>query len=117
MTLTPYQLVAPVFSLLAIVYAWNLTLRGKKTIWETTLWTLFWGSIAYIAFYPNSLAYLSTLTGIESHENAVNVTFIGILFFLVFYMVIRLEELEQRVTKLTRTVALKDAGLDGKKGD
>jgi hypothetical protein len=111
MELTAYQIIAPLFSIFAIVYAWNLALRQKKTIWEAAFWTFFWGLVALIALYPSFLTYLSALTGIQSHENAVLVTFMGILFFMVFYIVIRVEELEQQHAKLLRLIALKEAGL------
>lgn len=111
MTLTPYQIVVPVLAVIAMAYAWNLVLRQKKTIWEAMLWTIFWLGIGLIALYPGILSYLSVITGIKSQQNAVVVTSIGILFFLVFYIVIRLEELEQRQTKMIREVALREAGL------
>ena len=49
--MTVYQIVTPLLSLLAILYAWNLVMRQKKTIWEALLWTLFWGAIAAIAIF------------------------------------------------------------------
>ncbi len=116
MTLTPYQIVAPVISLTAVLYAWNLVMRQKKTVWEACFWTLFWGAIAGIALFPNFLSYLSAVTGIQNQENAVIVTFLGILFFIVFYLVIRLEELEQRHAKIVREMGLREAGLSNKKG-
>ena len=114
MTLTPYQIVAPVISFFAVVYAWNLVMRQKKTVWEACFWTLFWGAIAAIALFPSFLTYLSNATGIINHENAAIVTFLGILFFMVFYIVIRIEELEQRHAKLVRAMALMEAGLGSK---
>lgn len=117
MSLTPYQIVAPTISLIAIFYAWNLMLRQKKTAIEAILWTLFWGAVSGISLYPNVLSYLSAVTGIVDQENAVLVTFLGILFFVVFYLVIRLEELEQRHTKIVRALALREAGLERKKID
>jgi hypothetical protein len=110
MILTPYQIVAPAIALLAIVYAWNLVMRQKKTALEAIFWTLFWGAIGSIAIFPNILSYLSAVTGIANQENAVIVTFLGILFFMVFY-IIRLEELEQRHAKMIREMALLRAGL------
>ena len=112
MTLTPYQIVAPIISLIAILYAWNLVMRQKKTVWEACFWTLFWAAIAAIALFPGFLTYLSAITGIVNHENAAIVTFLGILFFMVFYIIIRLEELEQRHAKIVREVALRNAGLE-----
>ncbi len=108
---TPYQIVVPLFSFLMIVYAWNLVIRHKKTIWEGGLWTVFWFSIAYISLVPSSLQYLSSITGIKKNENAATITAIGVLFFVVFYMIIRLEEMEQRLTQVVRGRALKDAGI------
>lgn len=114
MQLTPYQIIVPLACLILIVYAWNLAMRQKKSLWEACFWTVFWGAIAAIAFFPNIIAYLSALTGIQDQESAVLVTFLGVLFFMVFYLVIRLEELEQRHTKIVRALALRDAGLQKK---
>ncbi len=114
MSLTPYQIIVPLIALLAILYAWNLSLKQKKTIWESILWTLFWGVIGIVAFRPNILGYLTAITGIKDQVNAIFVTSIGILFFLVFYIIIRLEEVNQRQTKIVRSLALRDAGLEQK---
>jgi hypothetical protein len=112
---TPYQVVVPLFSLLMILYAWSLVMRQKKTIWEGVLWTLFWSAIAYISLVPSSLQYLSSITGIKKNENAATITAIGVLFFVVFYMIIRLEELEQKITRIVRNRALGDGGVHEKK--
>lgn len=108
---TPYQVVVPLFSFLMVAYAWNLVVRQKKTIWEGGLWTIFWCAIAYISLVPSSLQYLSSITGIKKNENAATITAIGVLFFMMFYFIIRLEEMEQRLTKIVREKALKDAGI------
>ena len=108
---TPYQVVVPLFSFVMVAYAWNLVVRQKKTIWEGALWTGFWFAIAYISLVPNSLQYLSSITGIKKNENAATITAIGVIFFMMFYLIIRLEEMEQRVTKIVRDQALRDAGI------
>lgn len=108
MQFTAYQVVTPLISIVALLYAWNLVLRQKKTIWEAMLWTVFWGTIAYIALYPDALDYLTAATGIQKRENAVIVTFLGILSFIMFYIIIRIEEMEQRQTRVIRKLALKD---------
>ncbi len=114
MRLTPYQIVAPFISLIAVFYAWNLAVRRKKSVLEAILWTIFWGSVTVVALRPNIVSYLSDLTGIENQESAVIVTFVGVLFFMVFYLVIRLEELEQKHAKIVRALALREAGLEAR---
>lgn len=109
--LTPYQIVVPALSFVAIFYAWTLARRRKKTVWEAVLWTLFWGAIAFIAFEPGIVSYLTVITGIKSQVNAILVTSIGILFFMIFYIIIKIEEMEQRQTKMIRDIALREAGL------
>lgn len=115
MTLTPYQIVVPVLSLVAILYAWSLFKRDRKTLWEVLLWTVFWGAVAAIALFPRLLTYLTIATGIRSQANAVIVTAIGVLTFLMFSVIVRLEELSQRYTKIMRVLALREAELDEKK--
>ena len=107
---SPYQVVVPLFGLLMIVYAWNLVMRQKKTVWEGALWTLFWSAIAYISLVPSSLQYLSTITGIKKNENAATITAIGVIFFILFYIIMRVEEMEQRLVKVIRNKALADLG-------
>ncbi len=111
MDITPYQIVVPLFCFLMVLYAWNLVYRQKKTLWEGVLWTVFWLAVAYISLFPDSLKYLSDITGIKKNENAAVLTALGILFFSVFYMLIRVEEVEQRIVKLIQDKALKDAGV------
>ena len=115
MQLTPYQILAPLVSFIAIIYAWNLWFRQKKNLWEVILWILFWGAVAGIALFPNILTYVQFVTGIKSQVNAILVTSIGILFFMMFYLIIRLEELEQRQTRMVRKLALREAGLGDEK--
>ncbi len=106
---TPYQVVVPLFALLMVAYAWNLVMRQRKSLWEGALWTVFWLAVGYIALFPSSLQFLSDATGIKKNENAATISAIGILFFMVFYLVIRIEELEQRIVKIIREKALQDA--------
>lgn len=111
MSITPYQIVVPLLSIFVILYAWSLFGRQKKTLWEVLLWTLFWGALAGIALFPGTLGYLAAAIGIKSQVNAVFVTSIGILFFMMFYIIVRVEELEQRMTRIVRAIALREAGL------
>jgi hypothetical protein len=109
--ITPYKVVVPLVALFFIVYAWNHVLRGTKTTWEALLWTLFWGFIAIIVLFPSWIGLLTAWTGIKGQANAVFAIAIGVLLFMVFHMLMRIENLQRRMADLVRHEALKDAGL------
>lgn len=115
MHITPYQIVSPLIAIIAIVYAWGLYNRKKKTLWEAVLWTIFWGLVAFIALFPSSLSYLVLATGIKNQESALLVTAIAILFFMMFYVVVRLEDIAYQQTRIIRAQALRDSNLPERK--
>lgn len=114
---TPYQILAPIAALLAILYAWSLVSRQQKTLWEAGVWTVFWGAVAALALFPDLMNYLTHVTGVQNRENAVFVTSIGMLFFIVFYLVMRLESLEQRQTRIVQKMALNTLNGKEKNGE
>lgn len=109
--ITPYQVVAPLIALFFIVYAWNHVFRGTKTLWEAMLWTSFWGFICVIVLFPAWISILTEWTGIKGEANAVFAIAIGVLLFIVFHMLIRMERMQKRITELVRHEALEEAGL------
>lgn len=111
--ITPYRVVVPLIALFFILYAWNHVWRGSKTIWEALLWTLFWISISVIVLFPSWIRFLTNWTGIRGQANAVFAITLGVLLFIVFHMLIRIEKMQKRVTDLVRHHALEDAGLLG----
>ncbi|MEK7137127.1 MAG: DUF2304 domain-containing protein, partial [Patescibacteria group bacterium] len=50
-------------------------------------------------------------TGIRDQANAVFAIAIGILLFVVFLIIVRLEKIEKRITDMVREQALENAGL------
>jgi hypothetical protein len=113
--ITPYRLAVPLIALFFIAYAWNCAFRGTKTLWQAILWTLFWGSVIVVVLFPAWISFLTAWTGIQEQENAIFAIFIGILLFIVFHILVRLERIQKRITDLVRHEALKEAGLGERK--
>jgi len=61
--------------------------------------------------FPSWITFLTTWTGIRDQENAVFAIMIGILLFMVFHLLVRIEALQKRMTDMVRHQALKEAGL------
>jgi len=110
-TFTPYRVVVPLIAFFMIAYAWNHVLRGTKTIWEALLWTLFWGSVCIIVLFPSWISFFTAWTGIREQENAIFAIMIGVLLFIVFHILVKLEKIQKRMTDIVRHQALRDAGL------
>lgn len=108
---TPYQIIVPLVALFFVTYAWNHVFRGTKTFWEAVLWTLFWGSIAFIVLFPGWMDVVTAWTGVQDRANAVFSITLGLLLFLVFHIFVRLERIQNRITEVVRHEALKEAGL------
>lgn len=109
--ITPYKVVVPLVALFFILYAWNHVSRGTKTVWEAILWMLFWGFVAMIVLFPSWIALLTAWTGIRGQANAVFAIALGVLLFIVFHILVRLEKIQKRMTEIVRHEALSDAGL------
>jgi len=109
--ITPYRVAVPLVALFFIVYAWNHVIRGTKTLWEVGLWTLFWGGVTLIVLFPSWIGFIAAWTGFKDQENAVFSIMIGILFFMVFLIIMKIEKMQKRVTDIVRNRALEDAGL------
>lgn len=86
-------------------------MRGTKTIWEAILWSFFWGCIATIVLFPEWIGFLTSWTGIKDQENAIFAIAIGIILFIVFQIIIRMENMQKQITDLVRHDAIEDSGL------
>jgi hypothetical protein len=109
--ITPYIVVVPLIAFFFIVYAWNHVMRGTKTIWEAILWSFFWGCIATIVLFPEWIGFLTSWTGIKDQENAVFAIALGVILFIVFQIIVRMENIQKQITDLVRHDALEDSGL------
>ena len=109
--ITPYKVVVPLIAIFFVLYAWNHVLRGTKTVWEALLWTLFWGSVCVIVLFPSWISVLTAWTGIKGQANAVFAIVLGIILFVIFHILVRLEKIQNRITSLAQHEALENAGL------
>lgn len=108
MNIALYQILVPCFCFVFILKAFSHYFRGEKTIRELISWVIVWGAIAGIAFFPNATSQIALFLGIKSNVNAILFTISGILLYLVFKLMIGLENTEQHITVLTRRLALRD---------
>lgn len=109
MNFTLFNLIAPIFALVMIGKAISHFRRNRKTWREIIAIVLFWGVFGYIGSVPGSVDALSGFLGVKSGINVIIFSGLVILFYIVFQLLMAYEQLEMRLTKVIREIALRDA--------
>jgi small membrane protein len=104
--ITLIQIVAIIFALFAFSRV-VLRLREKKlSILEFLFWTVIWLGLVLIAVIPEAVNHVAILIGLQSGTGLI--LYIGMIlaFYLIFRLYVKLDELSQGLTALSRTIAL-----------
>lgn len=92
--------------------------RKQITLKEALLWGLIWFGVGVVVLYPKLTDQLAAYIGLQSAKGIDLVVYlaVGLVFYLVFRIFVRIERIEQDITKIVRQVALKkeDAEKDGR---
>jgi len=103
----PIQIIAVLFALFAYSRA-ILRFKDKKiTGKEFLFWSIIWISIIIVALLPGVTSWFSNLFGIRRPIDLGIYASIIILFYLIFRMYVKLEGVEQDITKVVRNMAMK----------
>ncbi|OGY92508.1 MAG: hypothetical protein A3H70_04675 [Candidatus Komeilibacteria bacterium RIFCSPLOWO2_02_FULL_48_11] len=84
--------------------------RKQISLQEALLWGLIWFGVGVVVLYPKLTDRLAAAIGLQSAKGIDLVVYlaVGLVFYLVFRLFVRLEKMEQDITKIVRHVALKD---------
>ena len=77
------------------------------------LWFLLWLGIEVVILFPNSAMEVAHLVGIGRGTDLALYLSVMLIFYLLFRMYVRLEQVNQEITQIVRVVALREAGLSG----
>ncbi|MDP3975780.1 MAG: DUF2304 domain-containing protein [bacterium] len=104
------SLLTPLFSLLMILRSFSLYSRRKQTWRELLLWLVIWLGIGLVALFPQLLDSLPAFIGIKSGVNVLIFFGMVLLFYGFFRLMIKVEELEEKVVNMNRERALDAPG-------
>jgi hypothetical protein len=104
------------FLILLIIYRvvikWK---QGILTSRDLIFWSGFWFVVGIIILLPDTTSYLAELVGVGRGADLVVYLSIVLIFYIIFQMTIKIEKIERNITKVVRTVAMKEEVADGKK--
>lgn len=102
-----YQWLIPLLGGLYIMRILYQYYRKKRSMRSTIIWLIFWVTVIILAVVPNEFSFkIAHLLGFKSNVNAVIFVALGLLFLFIYYLSTTLESLENRLTELTRKIAL-----------
>ncbi|MBU0757908.1 MAG: DUF2304 family protein [Nanoarchaeota archaeon] len=99
------QVAAIIFSLFALSRVFLRAKDKKLTIPEFLFWIFIWGAFIVTAFFPDLLSVAAKFVGIGRGIDVLIYMSVATLFYLIFRLYIKLEELEQEMTLVVREMA------------
>lgn len=107
-----YQLIILLLCAFLILRTIYLFLIKKKGIREVFLAIVIWGSFSLISLFPVVLQNFAHILGFELGVNALLVISTIIIFFILLRTLLRMDKMQQDITKLVREIALKEIKKD-----
>ncbi len=100
------QILILLFVLFAITRTFFQFRRGKITLAVLFLWITLWLVAGVVVVLPQTTDMLARFVGVGRGVDAVMYVSITALFYAVFRLLVRIEEVEREITKLVRTLAI-----------
>jgi hypothetical protein len=102
------QILIVAFALFAIARVVKQYKEGRLTRPLLAFWSCFWLGAAIVALLPDTSTIAARIVGVgRGADLVIYVSLIGV-FYLVFRMYVKVEDLERQITRLVRKLALED---------
>jgi hypothetical protein len=75
------------------------------------LWLFLWAVAAVVILFPNSTVGVAHFLGIGRGADLVLYLGAILILYLIFRLFVRLEQMDRNMTKIVRSLALREAGL------
>lgn len=112
---SPFQAITVLFSLAMIARIFSLWRRGNRSARELIGWVAVWGAIGLVGAWPHLADIVGGWLGIKSGANTVIFLALILIGYLALRSVFLIENLEQKLSELTRKLALRE--LEDREGN
>ncbi len=103
----PVQVILVLFALFALSRAF-LRFKDKEIgIKELMLWSLIWIAAIVVVLIPATAAYMAAFFGIGRPVDLVVYLSIIVLFYMIFKVYVRIDNIEKNISKIITEVAIK----------
>jgi small membrane protein len=101
------QLVAAIFTLFALSRVYLRFRENKLSSFAFIFWMAVWIVGIMVIMFPDFSSEIAKLVGIGRGSDVIIYASIAILFYLIFRLFIKIEDISKEITKLSREIALK----------
>lgn len=105
-TIILFQIIFILFSLAAIISIFTKRRDGSLTIRGALMWFSLWVAADVVVIVPQSTTIIANHFGIGRGSDFVLYIAIGLIFFILFRLQVKLEQMNREVTKVIRKDAL-----------
>ncbi|MDP2750655.1 MAG: DUF2304 family protein [Nanoarchaeota archaeon] len=105
-----FQILAILFAVFALSRVFLRFRDGEVSVKELAFWIIIWIGVIFVAVVPSITFTISNALGIERGVDLVIYVSIIVLFYLIFRVLVKLEMLEQEITKVVRKDAIEKGG-------
>lgn len=102
----PIQIILAVFALFALSRAYLRYAEGKIKAAEFIFWIMIWASAMIAALSPKTVSFFSNSIGIGRPADLIMYVAIILLFYLIFRSYVMIDEMDQKMTKIVRELAI-----------
>lgn len=103
-----FQILAVIFILFALSRTILQFREGKLRLGWFVVWNIFWIAVGIVVLRPETTSFLARLVGISRGADLAVYLSIIALFYLAFRILVKIESLEQQITRVVRHVALEE---------
>jgi hypothetical protein len=107
----PLQIVGALFLIGTLIHVAMRWRSGSLKSRELFLWFLVFGGILAVLLFPSVSIKIAGLLGVQRGTDIVVYGSVGLLYFLVFRIYVRLENIQHDLTVVLRELALRDPAL------
>jgi hypothetical protein len=102
------QIVLMMFAVFAL---WRVLMsfrRGGLPLGHLLIWGLFWAGVVVVALLPETTSVLARRLGVGRGADVVIYLALMALFYVLFRLLGKIDDLERQITRVVRAAALKE---------
>ena len=100
-----------IFVVLFAIFAISRTIlrfrENKTSFWSMAMWNLLWIGAIVVVLLPSTSVFFANLLGIQRGADFVVYVSIVLIFYLIFKLYVKIDNVEKNVTRLVREIAIK----------